>query len=245
MIGIYKYTNNINGKSYIGQSIDIESRKYQHSANAYNEKAQDYNCQIHQAIRKYGLDNFSFEILAELSYEGYSKELLNYLERYYIKKYDSYKHGYNATEGGDSNNKEKVQGELNGRALLTEEDVRHIRECYNAHIPFREIEKEYVNHKITKRGLQKVWQFENWKNIYPEYNTEENRYWHSHQAKANSTEIARNNQRQFCDDEIRQFRKEYYDDGLRIPEILAKHKLTVRTTTLRNAILGITYKDIK
>ena len=39
MIGIYKYTNNINGKVYIGQSINLEQRKYAHKSSAFNEKA--------------------------------------------------------------------------------------------------------------------------------------------------------------------------------------------------------------
>ena len=43
MIGIYKYTNKINNKIYIGQSIDLEQRKYAHKSSAFNEKAKDYN----------------------------------------------------------------------------------------------------------------------------------------------------------------------------------------------------------
>lgn len=49
MIGIYKYTNNINGKVYIGQSINLEQRKYAHKSSAFNEKANDYDSQFHQA----------------------------------------------------------------------------------------------------------------------------------------------------------------------------------------------------
>jgi hypothetical protein len=45
--------------------------------------------------------------------------------------------------------------------------------------------------------LQNVWWFETWKNIYPEYHTEENRYWHSHSAKANPPDTAAKNQRIF------------------------------------------------
>lgn len=244
MIGIYKYTNRINGKSYIGQSVDIDSRKCSHKASAFNQNCGDYNSQFHCAIRKYGIDNFDFEILVELSYEGYSKEILNYLEMYYINKYDTFKNGYNATIGGDSNAIGKFQGEKNGRALLTENDIRYIRECYNAHIPFKQIKEEYKNHNITERGLKKVWLFENWKHILPEYNTPENKYWHSHTAKANSPEMARNNKRKFSEEQIRLFREEYYINNLKLSEILAKYGLTVRTTTLRNAIVGITYKDI-
>ena len=55
MIGIYKYQNKINKKVYIGQSINLKQRKMAHKSSAFNEKAKDYNSQLHQAIRKYGL----------------------------------------------------------------------------------------------------------------------------------------------------------------------------------------------
>lgn len=182
MIGIYKYTNKINNHIYIGQSINIEVRQKNHLYSAYNEKAPDYNSQFHQAIRKYGIENFNFEILAEIKENEYSKELLDNLEKFFIKHFNSFEKGYNATEGGEEVGNRVHKGSSNGRALLTEDDVKYIRECYNAHIPFREVYKEYQE-RISKRGLQKVWWFETWKHIYPEYQTEENKYWHSHQAK--------------------------------------------------------------
>ena len=69
MIGIYKIINNINGKIYVGQSIDIKERWKQHLYKAYNEKELGYNSAIHQAFRKYGYENFSFEIIEECEIE--------------------------------------------------------------------------------------------------------------------------------------------------------------------------------
>ena len=43
MIGIYKFTNKINGHIYIGQSINIEKRKKDHYYSSYNKNANDYN----------------------------------------------------------------------------------------------------------------------------------------------------------------------------------------------------------
>lgn len=243
MIGIYKYQNKLNGHIYIGQSIDITQRQYNHKSSAFNQKAQDYNSQFHQAIRKYGLENFDFEIIAELTPEEYTRETLNQLEIFFIKYYDSFKNGYNASEGGDSVDGKTRLGESNGRAKLTEEDVKYIRECYNAHIPFRKVYAEYKD-KITKRGLQKVWWFETWKNIYPEYHTEENKYWHSHQAKANSTEIASKNQRSFTDEEIIQMRLDY-DNGMSPKQVWQKYAPEKAWSTVYNAITRQTYKDIK
>lgn len=245
MIGIYKITNDINGKCYIGQSIDIEGRRIAHLCAARNPNTPDYHAQIHQAIRKYGEDNFSFEILAELKSGGYDKDILNNLEKYYIQKYDSMKKGYNATLGGDGGGPGVTRGEKNGRAILTEKDVIHIRECYNAHIPFREVAKEYQDYNITIRGLQHIWSFETWKHIRPEYNTPENKYWHSHKAKANQSVIARDNKRHFTEEQVRTFRKEYFENGLTVPEIKIKYDREERPTTIRNAIIGKTYKDIK
>lgn len=59
MIGIYKITNKINGKIYIGQSINIERRWKEHIFD--NRK----NSLIHLAIIKYGKENFSFEVIEE------------------------------------------------------------------------------------------------------------------------------------------------------------------------------------
>ena len=69
MIGIYKYQNKINGKCYIRQSINLEERKYAHKSSAFKENAKDYNSQFHQAIRKYGLDNFEFYVLERCEYD--------------------------------------------------------------------------------------------------------------------------------------------------------------------------------
>lgn len=77
---------------------------------------------------------------------------MNNLEKFFIKYYNSYTNGYNATPGGDEIPGRARMGSKNGRALLDEEDVKYIRECYNAHIPFKTIYQEYQN-KISKRGL--------------------------------------------------------------------------------------------
>ena len=243
MIGIYKYTNNINHKVYIGQSINLEQRKSGHKSAAFNPNASDYNSQFHQAVRKYGWENFSYEVIAEISNEEYSQKMLDDLEKYFINYYDSYKNGYNATEGGNEVGNNVHKGETNGRALLNKEDVEYIRECYNEHIPFKIIYEQYKD-KISKRGLQKIWWFETWKDIHPEYHTEENKYWHSHQAKANAPEVAANNKRKFSAEEVRQMREEY-DNGLTPKEVWLKYAPKLAWSTVYNAITRKSYKDIK
>ena len=161
---------------YIGQAKIIERRLSAHRSIYKRPTALEYNNQIHTAMRDYGIENFTFEII-----ERCPIEKLNEREKYWVSHYNSYKNGYNGTEGGDFLTVDN-SGEHNGRAYMTKAEVEYIRECYNNHIPFRNVYLEYKD-KITERGLQKVWWFETWKNIHPEYHTEENKYWHSHNAK--------------------------------------------------------------
>lgn len=93
---IYKATNKINGKCYIGQTRhSLEYRKRIHITKAH----QGLNTHFYQAIRKYGEDNFDWEIICSTN----NKQTLNELETYYIAKFDSIKHGYNMVDGGDNN----------------------------------------------------------------------------------------------------------------------------------------------
>ena len=96
--GIYKIINLINNKQYIGQSIDIETRWQQH-------KTSNKNYILYQAFKKYGLENFSFEIIEECS-----REKLNETEQYWIKYYNTLTpNGYNMTFGGDSCGHEQLE----------------------------------------------------------------------------------------------------------------------------------------
>lgn len=101
--GIYKIENLVNGKVYIGQSNDIKKRWYSHKRDSSIETSKNYNYPLYKAFRKYGVDNFKFEIIEECL-----KEELNDKEIYYIQLYRSYinfedSNGYNQTLGGDGN----------------------------------------------------------------------------------------------------------------------------------------------
>lgn len=90
MIGIYKITNKITNKCYIGQSIHIEERFKEHLWRSHNSS-------IHQAIMDEGLDNFTFEVLEECP-----QSKLNEREKYWISYYDSFLNGYNRSRGGET-----------------------------------------------------------------------------------------------------------------------------------------------
>lgn len=96
---IYKITNILNGKLYIGQTIqDVKERFYQHCATECSSEV--LNMAIHKAIKKYGKNNFTLEVIEEID----STEL-NDRERYWIKFYDSFNNGYNSTIGGQDGSK--------------------------------------------------------------------------------------------------------------------------------------------
>ena len=96
---IYKFTNRINDKVYIGQTYNLQTRLNSHKSKALNTKNKFYN-----AVRKYGWENFELSILSTIT--ANTKEelsaLLDKLEIEYIKQYNSYKSGYNSTLGGHS-----------------------------------------------------------------------------------------------------------------------------------------------
>lgn len=97
MIGIYKITNLVNGKSYIGQSVNIQKRFNAHRSAAFNPNNKNYDFPLYKAIRKYGIENFKFEILEECD-----KSELNDKEVWYITQYQTHsKLGYNQDDGGD------------------------------------------------------------------------------------------------------------------------------------------------
>ena len=112
VIGIvYKTTNNINKKIYIGQTTNPADKSYIGSGVV-----------MMRAIKKYGKDNFTRETLIECS----SLEELNEKERYYIKLFDSQnpKIGYNVDNGGNGQGtkslltRKKLSASLTGNAKL-------------------------------------------------------------------------------------------------------------------------------
>ena len=102
MASIYKITNTLNGKVYIGQTVQsIQQRWRQHVQDAYANQKCLHLC---SAIVKYGKENFLVEEIEECS-----QDLLDEREVYWIKEYNSQIDGYNITAGGKGTNKEIPQ----------------------------------------------------------------------------------------------------------------------------------------
>lgn len=142
--GIYKITNKISGKCYIGQAIDIRARLVDH-VSAVNR---GNNNTIYKAIRKYNIVNFDCRILAIINTFGKTqdeiKKELNALESFYVNLYDSHKSGYNMTPGGDC-------GRLGFKH--SEETILKLREAHKNYKPKRAFDvskKTYGYDLLTK-----------------------------------------------------------------------------------------------
>lgn len=85
--------------------------------------SKDWDKYLYKSFRKYGIENFSFEVLEEMTEEYYNK-FANNREEYWIIWYDSIKNGYNQTSGGDGGYNENA---LQKTRKLTLEEVKHIR----------------------------------------------------------------------------------------------------------------------
>lgn len=91
---IYKITNKINNRSYIGQTNNsIQERWKEHCHDCWKER--NNNRPLYMAMRKYGVEHFVIEVIEECS-----EEALSIREIFWIDRYDTFRCGYNATFGG-------------------------------------------------------------------------------------------------------------------------------------------------
>lgn len=94
-MNVYKITCSVNGKIYVGiTKHSIEKRFQGHCKSAKRGSPN----KIHNAMRKYGVENFSVELIETVE----TREEANLREMYWVSFYKSKESGYNMTEGGDS-----------------------------------------------------------------------------------------------------------------------------------------------
>ena len=220
MIGIYKITKINNGKSYIGQSNDIERR--------FQEHKNKIDIPIEIAIQKYGAAAFKFEVIEECTLDELDEK-----EIYWIAYYNTYKgFGYNCNPGGGNS-----RGENNGRTKLTNQDVAYIRECYDAHMRRKEV-YEYFKDKISFSAFASIWDGTTWKDIKPEVYTEENKLYYMYHA----TDGSNSDNAKFTSEEVIKMRKRYVNEDAR--SIYNDYKDRCNYQTLQQILWGRTYKDL-
>lgn len=146
MVGIYKITNQCNGMVYIGQSNDIMRRWAEH-----RRKMNSKDTQLYQAMREFGIENFSFEVIEECELTE-----LNDREKFYIEKYNAIADGYNMSTI------ENVQHKINWE--IAEQIIQDLR--YSS-LSGEEISKKYnVSHcLISQINNGHMWYFQ--KENYP------------------------------------------------------------------------------
>ena len=166
MVGIYKITNKINGKIYIGQSTNIMKRWNQHYLGAFLKDSEQNNL-LHKAIKKYGVTNFYFEIEELCDIEDLNKKEIEY-----IKFYNSLQpNGYNIVQGG---NNRTLTNEDNPNAKLTNLDVYNIREDYKKLLQKAQVYEKYKD-KISYNTFSDIWVGKTWINIHCDVYTPENK----------------------------------------------------------------------
>ena len=146
---IYKITNLINNKIYIGQTrFNVETRFKQH---LYEANKGELQYPLYKAIRKYGENNFKLEIIEEVE-----DEQLNEKEQYWIKYYNSYiknNKGYNCTYGGEGNiTIDKIEVyELWDHGLSIQEIANQLKHDRSA---IRKILQTYQNYSVEKSNIR-------------------------------------------------------------------------------------------
>lgn len=168
---VYKHTNKINGKMYIGITGQTAERRWRNQGKGYKKCVAFY-----RAIEKYGWDNFTHEIL----FEGLSKEEAEELERKLIKenKSNNPEYGYNIANGGNvaaisDETKEKISKTLkknykkenhhNYGKHYDEEFKKKLSEAHkgiqagklhpNYGKPMTEVQKEKIRRTMIERGI--------------------------------------------------------------------------------------------
>ena len=222
MIGIYCFTNKISNKKYIGQSRDLETRKKSHLRNYDNPNLVTYNGLFYRAIRKYGIDNFDYEILYKED-NFLSQNVLNELEHYYIKLYDSYgENGYNMNEGGRFTSSEKA---------LNAEQAKSIQEeILNSELSFIDISKKYNVSESTISMINKgiIWNHIKERDYPLRKNTRTNNIGGKNPNAVLTDEIVTQLRETFVNKSLSDLQKEY----------------NVPFSTLKKAVYGVSFQHL-
>lgn len=154
---VYKITNLINNKKYIGITNNIEKRWGNEKSYPSNPLKRQV---IQEAIHKYGKENFSFEIL----HRNLSVEQAIKLEEQYIKDFNSLvPNGYNVDCGGKYHpNFKTKKGAENSNACLTEQEAQYILD--NRNLPACLLYEDF-NEKISYEAFYKIYHHITYKNL--------------------------------------------------------------------------------
>lgn len=144
---IYRATNTVNGKIYIGQTIRTLNKRI---INHYSKAKCGSDSHFHAAIRKYDKCVWEWDTLIECL-----DDELNEQEMYYVELYNTYYHGYNSTKGGNSGSGYKHSDEAklrisihNSGKTLTEEHRNNISKTTKG--------RPALNRKLNKEQIDEI-----------------------------------------------------------------------------------------
>ena len=143
LVGIYGLRNKVNGKWYIGQSLDVLMRWHR----AYNLLQCKGQPKIYNALLKYRYDGFDKILIEKCVPVDW---ILDYREAYWMRNYDSIKSGYNLKEAGSHGkhsveSREKMRKSQTGK-VMTEESKEKIR-------------KSMIGRSCSQRSIQRLIQY--------------------------------------------------------------------------------------
>lgn len=165
--GIYKITNIVDNKVYIGQSVDVETRIKRHKSDLKNKKHR--NSLLQRAYDKYG--KFKYEII-----EHCEIAMMDDKEVYWIAYHKSTNrdYGYNFESGGNINKimheetKDKIRESNKGSSdLLTEDNVREIKMAIHLGIAQTELVELF---NVSDSTISKIAKGVNWYWVLPQFN---------------------------------------------------------------------------
>ena len=128
--GIYTIKCIENGKVYVGRSVQVPIRRKRHEYDLRD--GVHTNKELQMDYDKYGKDAFVFELVEEVP-KDIAYDELDELEREYINRFDSFREGYNMTEGGVGNLGRVFSSETRERMSNSHKGVsRHTKDSKNA-----------------------------------------------------------------------------------------------------------------
>lgn len=239
--GIYKITKKDTKQIYIGQSIDIERRIEEHKASRYN------NTYIDNAINKYGIDAFDYEIIEELDP---IQEILDEREIYWIKEFDSFlnPNHYNLESGGvrgirvDLNMGEIKKQYLSGISIIEIANQNNCgKSCIEKRLKAMGVVLQHKDHhpEIDSYDLKK--DYENGLSsteIASKYNLAPSSV--LKRLKSIGVEVKDKNIR---DDLDAWELKEKYESGKFTPQLAKEYNCDVATITKRLKKIGVDWRD--
>jgi len=216
---VYKITNKINNKVYVGITKDYKARWRQHVNTSNNKNHAEYEKVLYKAFRKYGIENFEFEV----THQNLSIPDAKAVEISAIEDLNSLagNEGYNVTPGGDLVEESRaLKGEDSPRAKLTEAQAKDIIHRRDSGELQQSVFADYSDVVLFNGGFQSIWSGNSWKHLQPKVIPK------------------RHGRRHLTDDQVRTIR-----NSTESGKALA-YKFGVPTSTISNIINYKTYKNV-